>query len=273
MNSINLNTLMMCKYLMESEKGKKPTKRTTLTINPDVKLVYDYSQKISPSKSTSQHLQSILMKKFETTDWDSLYKKAAEFFRRCRVHDKPHILICKTCELAFCEDCDITEHKDHDIQYYCTKHQMPYKRQCYLCEKESWDKKITIQGISGEELVSEIQDTNELIIIDVRGPDQSNHIKNAIHIPFHHFRDRTEKNVELRKMIENHPNAKWVTYSEGRIGHEDSMRGWLAVLDLRIMYSVQNAVFLRGGFVNFSEVFPEFCIHSIGESKFEKSNN
>ena len=250
---------------MDSEEKKTIGKRTTITIDPDVKLVFDYAQTQYPAKNASEQLQNLLMAKFAENDWNLLYRKAAEYFRRCRIHDKPHILMCKTCEIAFCEDCDLTEHEGHDVQFYCTKHQMAYKRQCYLCEKEAWEKKVKIQAITQDELAHEIKTNPDLILIDVRGRENKPIIQNSIRIPYHHFREQTEENKKLQKLAKKHPDSKWVTYSEGRPGYLDSMRGWLAALDLKVKYKIQNVLYLEGGFSNFSVKHPEFSVHPTGE--------
>ena len=76
---------------MTTEEKKTTAKRTTITIDPEVKLVFDYSQTQYPAKNTSEHLQNLLMAKFGKNDWYQLYREASEYFRRCPIHDKPHI--------------------------------------------------------------------------------------------------------------------------------------------------------------------------------------
>ena len=102
-------------------------------------------------------------------------------------------------------------------------------------------------------------------MIDVRGHGNKPNIQNSILIPYHHFREQTEENKKLQKLVKKHPDSKWVTYSEGRPGYPDSMRGWLAALDLKVKYKIQNVRYLEGGFSNFSVKHTEYIVHPTGE--------
>jgi hypothetical protein len=251
---------------MDANNRDPSSKRTTLTIDPDVKLVFNYSLFKHPSKNTSDHLRNLLKNQFGETDWDQLIGDASEHFRRCLIHDKPFIQMCKTCEIALCEDCDILEHDGHVIEYYCARHEVSYERQCYLCEKESWETKVRVEGITCDELASEVKLNQELVIVDVRGKKQSKTIENAHQIPYHNFRKETDVHKELLELVKNNPDATWITFSQGRQGHPlESMRGWLATLDLKVKFRVKQAFYLKGGFINFVETYPEHCIQKKSE--------
>ncbi len=245
---------------MDSSIREPSSKRTTLTIDPDVKLVFNYSLTQFPSKNTSEHLKTLLMTKFGKNDWDLLFRAASEYYRRCITHDKPFIQICKTCGEALCEDCDLSEHEGHVIEYYCARHEISYERQCYLCEKESWETKVQVEGLSADDLEYGIKNNQELVIVDVRGAAQAETIENAYHIPYHNFRKETDINKELQELVKKNPDVTWITYSQGRLGHSDSMRGWLATLDLKVKYRVKQAFYLKGGFSNFEAEHPELCV-------------
>ena len=248
-------------YIMAANNRDPSSKRTTLTIDPDVKLVFNYSLYKYPSKNTSEHLRGLLKKQFGENDWNQFIGDASEHFRRCTIHDKPFVQMCKTCEIAVCEECDLLEHDGHVIEYYCARHEVSYERQCYLCEKESWETKVQIEGVTFDELASEIKNNQELVIVDVRGSPQAVIIENAHDIPYHNFRKETDINIVLQELVMKYPDATWVTYSQGRRGHPlESMRGWLATLDLKVKYRVKQAFYLKGGFSNFVETYPELCI-------------
>jgi rhodanese-related sulfurtransferase len=236
-------------------------KRTSIALDAETKDVFDWSMKSKGSKTTSVHLQKLLMKYHEKKDWPQLLEEFKRDIRRCKIHNEPYTLMCKDCGIALCPQCKIEPHSQHSVELYCRTHEVGYQTTCWLCERDKLKDIVEIPMITADELKN-VRKKEAVVIIDTRGPSEweEGHLPGAIRIQWVDFRlKKSEGHKQLEKLIKNHKNDRWILISQGYpkvIGSTGSARGWLAAADLKLIYRVENVACLDGGWSSFHSKFP-----------------
>ena len=230
-------------------------KRKSIVIDGETKDVFDWSMKEELNRNSSEHIRKLL-EKYHDKEWSDLLKDA----RICVEHGKSYTLMCKDCKIALCPECNITLHKDHDLQFYCRTHQVGYQTTCMLCERDKWEGIVDVPTITADELNEQLE-SKDTIIVDVRGNSEwdKGHLPRSNHIKWVDFRLRnTDGHKDLENLVETHRAERWIFISQGSQKYPGKpARAWLAGADVKTMYQVENVACLEGGWSHFHEKFPD----------------
>lgn len=241
-------------------------KRSSIAVESEVKVVFDWSMEKLDSKTTSQHVQKLLERAHKDS-WSNLVENAQNAKLICEKHNRPYVTICKECNMPMCSKCDVGAHIDlgHNVKRFCRKHQFGYHKYCLLCESERWKDIVDVSFIKPIVLKEKLEEyAEELIIIDTRGDEwDEGHLPNAVHIIWSDFRyDRSEGYEQLRQIVNKNSNKQFVLISQGNPKKKisevtGSARGYLAAVELKMIHGIDNVVVLDGGWTAFHVLYPE----------------
>lgn len=252
-------------------------KRTSIAIDEETKQVLDWSMSMKGARKISKYIRILLIEfhkeEFDTEDdgdiWFQLLKESRKNKLICDKHGKPYTLMCKDCEISLCPECKIDPHKDHDLQFFCNIHEVPYRTTCMLCERDRWEGIVDVPMINADELKEQLKSGN-IIVVDVRGDSEwdEGHLPKSHHIKWVDFRLRnTDGHKNLENLVEKHRAERWIFISQGSPKYPGKpARAWLAGADVKTMYQVENVACLEGGWTHFHEKFPDIV-------EYQKSDN
>jgi rhodanese-related sulfurtransferase len=242
-------------------------KRSSVAIESDVKIVFDWSMEKLGSKTTSKHVQKLLESAHDD-NWSNLVEKAQKAKLVCEKHNLPYVTICVNCDKAMCPKCDITAHIEmgHRVNRFCRKHEVGYHTVCLLCESEKWTDVVNVPFIKPVGLKEKVEvDAEKLVFIDTRGDSEWNegHFPDSKHIKWSDFRyEKSEGYSELKKLVKQNHDKQFVLISQGypkkkKDEVKGSARGFLAAAELKTFHGVEDVVVLDGGWTAFHAFYPE----------------
>lgn len=262
---------------------KTSEKRTTLTIDQDTKLVFDWAMKNYGAKSVSKYLQHLLLTEQQINDpdkedetWTHLLNQARAEKKVCEKHGKPLVYIC-SCGDKLCTDCDVHMHINagHIVRNYCRIHNTGYGENCLMCEKERWENVVDVKGIIPKNLMGLLDSTRDIAVIDVRDrkewdeghlPEEYKSHKDYLRLfayrEFVRQKEMKDEFAEIKEFLAKHSQSLFIVISHGGKQNvpdekKESGRGFLVAAHMKCLFGVENVCYLKGGYYAFHEQFPD----------------
>ncbi|MDG6219578.1 MAG: rhodanese-like domain-containing protein [Candidatus Thermoplasmatota archaeon] len=242
-------------------------KRSSIAVESDVKVVFDWSMEKLDSKTTSKHVQKLL-ESTHNDSWSKLVEKAQKAKLVCEKHNLPYVTICVDCDKPMCPKCDVTSHIEmgHRVNRFCRKHEVGYNTVCLLCESEKWTDVVNVPFIKPVGLKEKLEkDAEKLVLIDTRGDSEwdEGHLPNSNHIKWSDFRyERSEGYDELKELVKQNHGKQFILISQGYPKREKnevkgSARGFLAAVELKTFHGIEDVFVLDGGWTAFHALYPD----------------
>ncbi len=266
----------------ENIQIKNTERRTTLTIDQDTKLVFDWAMNKYGAKSVSKFLQHLLLTEHEVAQsdregqtWAYLLNQARADKKICEKHGRPLIYIC-SCGDKLCTMCDIHMHikEGHIVQNYCRIHNTGYGENCLMCEKERWESVVEVKGIIPKKLMELLNSKKDIAIIDVRDkkewdqghlPQKFGHHNDYLRLfayrEFVSQKEMKDQFTEIKKFLQQHHKSIFIVISHGSKQNvpdeqKESGRGFLVAAHMKCLFGVEKVCYLKGGWYAFQEQFP-----------------
>lgn len=244
--------------------------RTTMAVDMETKVVFEWSMKEIDSKSVPDHLRALLVAKHNTKTWADLVKIVQKKMVICEKHNKPTTMYCNDCKAVLCLECDIKAHLDlsHDVLNFCRMHEVGYRESCLMCEKERWEGITNVPGISAKELKEKLDAKEPLVIIDLRNKIEygEGHLPSGY--PYHHIEFKylslpmKDEFKELSNYIEASKDKLIVMMSQSMPKSNikkptGAVRSFIAGSQIKVMFKANDVRYLDGGWTAFHFEYPK----------------